>query len=91
VAANKKIDEQIERRDRLITEQIRMGWGNTPSCLIPEDWRTRPGPEYGYRKDRDKQRLSELLKERIRNGELVKGEDGKWRKALGSNGRLTGK
>ena len=28
-----------------LSEMEAMGWGDTPRCDIPEDWRTRRGPD----------------------------------------------
>jgi hypothetical protein len=30
----------------MLDEQIAMGWGGTPQCKIPADWRQRRGPEW---------------------------------------------
>lgn len=32
-------------RDAMLDQQIAAGWGSTPQCEIPPDWRRRPGPE----------------------------------------------
>ena len=40
-----QLAQQSTEWDRILEEQIRMGWGDTPQKLIPEDWRTRFGPE----------------------------------------------
>jgi len=33
-------------RDRMLDEQIAMGWGSIDQCKIPTDWRGRRGPEH---------------------------------------------
>jgi hypothetical protein len=47
VALCAEFDREQAAREKLLGEQIAMGWGDTPSSRIPADWRTRRGVESG--------------------------------------------
>lgn len=44
-AIGERFRHEEAKRDKMLLEQIAMGWGDTPAHKIPADWRTRRGPE----------------------------------------------
>lgn len=67
---------QEEAWDREQAEKIVMGWGDTPSGRIPNDWRTRRGPERKVTKE-GKQAVSRAQKLRHKRG-VLRGPTGKF-------------
>lgn len=69
-------------RERMLDDQIAMGWGDVPQGKIPKNWRSRYGPDKTATADR-KKAVSRARRKSLAGGQREK--DGKFTKHIADN------